>query len=119
MFGKTKQKEQTYGKSHVRKNDTVIVTTGRDRGKEGKVLRVIPSKGTAIVERVNFLKKHSRKNPAKNEQGGIVEREAPIKISNLAVLCPSCGERTRVLGKITDQGVVRSCRKCQAELGSK
>lgn len=117
MFGKSKRKTESYGKSHVRKNDTVVVTTGRDRGKEGKVLRVLPGKGTAIVERVNFLKKHTKKNPQKNQQGGIVEREAPIKVSNLAVLCPSCGERTRVAGKITEEGVVRTCRKCQAELG--
>jgi len=117
MFGKSKQKIESYGKSHVRKNDTVVVTTGRDRGKEGKVLRVLPGKGTAIVERVNFLKKHTKKNPQKNQQAGIVEREAPIKVSNLAVLCPSCGERTRVAGKITEDGVVRTCRKCQAELG--
>lgn len=117
MFGKSKRKTESYGKSHVRKNDTVVVTTGRDRGKEGKVLRVLPGKGTAIVERVNFLKKHSKKNPQKNQQGGIIEREAPIKVSNLAVLCPSCGERTRVAGKITEDGVVRTCRKCQAELG--
>jgi len=116
MFGKSKQKEESYGKSHVRKNDTVIVTAGKDRGKEGKVLRVIPTKGTAIVERINFLKKHSKKNPQKNQQGGIVEREAPIRISNLAILCPSCGERTRVAGKITDDGVIRTCKKCQAEL---
>jgi large subunit ribosomal protein L24 len=116
MYGKPKQKEKTYGKSHVRKNDMVVVLTGKDRGKEGKVLRVIPSKGAAIVERVNHAKKHTRANPQKNQQGGILEREAPIKLSNLQVLCPSCGERTRVGAKVTDEGTARSCRKCQAEL---
>src|SRR5437016_12495740 len=97
-------------KSHVKKGDTVVVLSGKDRGKQGKVLRVIPSKGTAIVERVNFFKKHTRPNPQKNQQGGILEREAPIRLSNLQVVCPSCNKPTRVGSHRTDQGASRYCR---------
>jgi len=73
---------------HVRKNDEVEVIAGKDRGKRGKVLRVFPALGTAIVERVNMQKKHTRANPSKNQQGGILEREGPIQLSNLRVLTP-------------------------------
>lgn len=103
--------------SHVRKNDEVVVLSGKDRGKRGKVLRVQPSKGTAIVERINFMKKNTRKNPAKNIQGGILEREAPIQLSKLQVVCPNCGEPTRVGMKVTGEGRARTCKKCDAEIG--
>ncbi len=116
MLGKKTEKKQEFGKSHVRKNDTVLVTTGKDRGKQGKVLRVNPDKGTAIVERLNFLKKHTKANPQKNVKGGILERESPIRLSNLQVICPACGERTRVGSHSTDGKASRVCRKCEAEL---
>lgn len=73
-------------KSHVQKDDEVRVISGRDRGKHGRVLRVFPAKQTAIVERVNMIKKHTRANPSKNQQGGILEREGPIHVSNLEVV---------------------------------
>src|SRR5213595_3099820 len=96
MYGKaTKQKEQPRVKPHVKKGDTVVVLSGKDRGKQGKVLRVNPVKGTAIVERVNFLKKHTRPNPQRNIQGGILERESPIRVDKLQLICPSCGEPAR------------------------
>ena len=117
MYGKTtKQKEQPPVKPHVRKNDTVVVLSGKDRGKQGKVLRVNATKGTAIVERTNFMKKHTRPNPQKNQQGGILEREAPIKLSNLQVVCPSCGEQARTGTHRTADGANRFCRKCDAEM---
>src|SRR5207248_2019313 len=94
-------------KSHVKKGDTVVVLAGKDRGKQGKVLRVNPAKGTAIVERVNLGKKHTRANPQKNIQGGILERETPIKIANLQVVCPSCGEATRTGKHRTEGGSTR------------
>ena len=118
MFGK-KAKSVEPGRTRIRKNDEVLVTTGRDRGKRGKVLRVNPSEGTAIVERVNFLKRATRKNPQKNQQGGILEREAPIRISNLMVVCPSCGEATRMRTHRTTDGASRACAKCDSEIGSK
>jgi len=104
-------------KSHVRKGDTVVVLSGKDRGKQGKVLRVNPSKGTAIVERVNFFKKHTRKNPQKNQQGGILERESPIRVDKLQLICPSCGEAARTGSHRKAEGeAVRFCKKCQAEV---
>jgi large subunit ribosomal protein L24 len=119
MYGKaTKFKAEPHGKSHVRKGDTVVVLTGKDRGKKGKVLRVNPARGTAVVERVNFLKKHTRPNPSKNVQGGILERESPVRVDKLQVVCPSCGEATRLGSHRTDEGMLRYCRKCNSDLGS-
>jgi large subunit ribosomal protein L24 len=117
MYGKaTKQKEQPASKPHVKKGDTVVVLSGKDRGKQGKVLRVNPGKGTAIVERVNFHKKHTRPNPQRNIQGGILEREAPIKTANLQVICPSCNQPSRTGTHRTESGATRYCRKCDTEM---
>src|SRR5215212_7603540 len=108
MYGKPHRKvELAAAKPHVKKNDTVVVLSGKDRGKQGKVLRVNSGKGTAIVERVNFLKKHTRPNPQKNQKGGIVEREAPIRMANLQVVCPSCGEASRTGTHRTAEGAKR------------
>ena len=114
--GSRKQKEIAPHKGHVRKGDTVRVLSGKDRGKQAKVLRVIPSKGTAIVERVNLLKKHTRPNPQKNIQGGILERESPIRLSKLQVVCPSCNQATRTGSHRTDEGATRFCRNCDTEM---
>jgi len=117
MYGNpTKQKEVTRVKPHVKKNDTVLVLSGKDRGKQGKVLRVNATKGTAVVERVNMMKKHTKPNPQKNVSGGILEREAPIKLSNLQVVCPSCNKATRTGTHRTAEGAARYCRKCDTEM---
>lgn len=116
---KRNEEARSQRRAHVRKNDEVLVIAGRDRGKRGKVLRVNPTEGTAIVERVNFARKATRKNPAKNQQGGILEREAPIRLSNLMVVCPGCGEPSRTRRHRTEDAVSRSCVKCDAELASK
>ena len=120
MYGRpgTKRKEEPQGKLHIRKGDTVVVRSGRDRGKQGKVLRVNVAKGTAIVERVNFLKKHTRPNPQKNIQGGILEREAPIRVDTLQLVCPSCNQPTRTGSHRTADGAKRFCKKCETEVGS-
>ena len=98
----------------IRKNDSVIVITGRDRGKRGRVLRVIPDKRRVIVEGVNFIKRHTRPNPQKNIKGGIVEREAPLSASNVQLVCPECSNPTRVGRKLLDDGRrVRFCKKCK------
>ncbi len=98
----------------IRKNDSVIVITGRDRGKRGRVLRVIPEKRRVIVEGVNFIKRHTRPNPQKNIKGGIVEREAPLSASNVQLVCPECSNPTRVGRKLLDDGRrVRFCVKCK------
>ena len=102
-------------KLKVKKNDQVLVTTGKDRGARGRVLRVLASEGKAIVERVNMIKRHTRPNPNKGIQGGILEREGPIQISNLKVICPECGEPSRLGRKRLDDGRgQRVCKSCGA-----
>jgi large subunit ribosomal protein L24 len=97
----------------VRKNDTVVVISGRDRGKRGRVLRVLPAHGRVVVEGVNFVKRHTRPNPQRNIQGGIVEREASLAVANVQVVCPECSAPARVGRRRLDDGThVRFCRKC-------
>ena len=88
----------------IRKNDSVIVITGRDRGKRGRVLRVLPEKRRVTVEGVNFIKRHTRPNPQKNIKGGIVEREAAIHVSNVMLVDPDSSKPTRVGHKSLDNG---------------
>ena len=115
LYGTSKEKETH--KPHVKKGDTVVVLSGKDRGKKGRVLRVLATKGTAIVERVNFTKKHTRPNPGKNVKGGILERESPINVAKLQVVCPSCNEPSRLGSHRNEAGdAVRFCRNCKADL---
>ncbi len=98
----------------IRKNDTVVVISGRDRGKRGRVLRIIPTKNRLIVEGVNLIKRHTRPNPAKQVKGGIVEREASLDASNVQLVCQECNTPTRIGHKLLDDGrKVRICRKCE------
>jgi len=98
----------------IRKNDNVVVTTGKDRGKRGRVLRVVPDKNRLIVEGVNIIKRHTKANPQRNIKGGLVEREAPLHASNVQLLCPECGKPTRLGKRILGDGrKVRICRKCE------
>ncbi len=97
----------------IRRNDQVVVTTGKDRGKKGRVLKVLPTKNRLVVEGLNMIKRHTRPNPQKNVQGGIVEREAALHASNLQIVCPECGNPTRVGSRRLDDGSrQRFCRKC-------
>ena len=97
----------------IRKNDNVVVLAGRDRGKRGRVLRVLPDKTRVVVEGVNFVKRHTRPNPQKNVKGGIVEREASLHLSNVQLVCPECSAPTRIGRRKLDDGrSVRVCRKC-------
>jgi len=90
------------------------VIAGRDRGKRGRVLRVVPQKGRVIVEGVNFIKRHTRPNPQKNVKGGIVEREAALAVANVQLVCPECSNPTRVgRQQLSDGRRVRICRKCK------
>jgi len=100
---------------HIRRNDTVRVISGRDKGKEGRVLRVYPSKGKLLVEHVMVVKKHTRPNPQKRVKGGIAEQESQIDISNVQLLCPSCGP-VRVAYEQQGDRSVRVCRRCKATL---
>ena len=98
----------------IRKNDNVVITTGKDRGKRGRVLKVLPLKNRLIVEGVNMIKRHTRPNPQRNIKGGIVEREASLHASNVQLVCPECGKMTRIGHKLLADGrKVRICRKCE------
>jgi large subunit ribosomal protein L24 len=105
----------------IKKDDVVRVMSGKDRGKEGRVLRVMPSRGRVMVDGVAMAKKHSRaggrgRGGQQLQQGGIVDVEMMIDASNVQLLCGSCGQPTRI-GHRVDGGVkVRFCRKCEAEL---
>jgi large subunit ribosomal protein L24 len=91
-------------KLSVRKNDEVLVISGRDSGKRGRVLRVIPERARVVVEGVNVTKRHTRPNPQKNVKGGIVERESSIHASNVMLVCPDTSKPTRVGHKVLDDG---------------
>ncbi len=91
-------------KAKIKKGDEVLVMAGRSKGVRAKVLRVLPQKNAAIVERVNMVKKHERANPAQQIQGGILEREAPIDLSNLKLIDPETGQPTRVGRKRLEDG---------------
>ncbi len=99
-------------KVHVKKGDTVYVLTGKDRGKKGKVLRVLPQDGRVIVEGVNMSTKHTRPR-GRFQQGGIIHQEAPIHASNVMLVCNKCGKPTKVGKKILENGQkMRVCKKC-------
>jgi large subunit ribosomal protein L24 len=98
----------------IRKNDTVLVITGKDRGKRGRVLKIAPEKNRLIIEGVNLIKRHTKPNPRANNKGGIVEREASVHASNVQLVCPECGAQTRIGRKVLGDGrKVRVCRKCE------
>jgi large subunit ribosomal protein L24 len=98
----------------IRKNDNVLVITGKNRGARGRVLRVDPLRNRLVVEGVNMIKRHTKPNPQKNVPGGIVEREASLHASNVQLVCPECGKQTRVGRKVLGDGrKVRICRKCE------
>jgi large subunit ribosomal protein L24 len=102
-------------KRKIRKNDQVLVLAGKNRGARGRVLRVLSASGKAVVEHVNMMKRHTRPNPNKGIQGGILEREAPIEISNLMVICPECNEPARLGRKRLEDGRgQRVCKNCGA-----
>ena len=97
--------------AHVRKGDTVIVVAGKERGKKGKVLRVIPEKGRVVVERINLIKKH-QKPTQKVRQGGIIEREGSIHLSNVMLIDPASDKPTRVgMKALSDGKKVRVARR--------
>jgi large subunit ribosomal protein L24 len=100
----------------IKKGDRVRVLTGKDRGKDGNVTRVLPAAGKVIVDGVNVAKKHQRATKA-TMQGGIIDRDMPLPVANVAILCPSCGKATRVGYKIDGDGTkVRVCKKCGGEM---
>ena len=100
---------------NIRKDDKVVVISGKDKGKEGKVLIANPKAGKVIVEGVNVATKH-QKPRKQGEEGGIIKVETPIYACKVMVVCPKCGKPTRVAHKLVDGTNVRVCKKCGAEL---
>lgn len=102
-------------KLHVKTGDKVVVLSGKDKGKEGMVIRALPAEGKVIVEGVAVVKKATKPNAA-NQQGGIIEHEAAIDASNVMVVCPSCGKPSRLGHDVDENGKkVRVCKKCGAK----
>ncbi|MGV1098113.1 50S ribosomal protein L24 [Thiovibrio sp. JS02] len=106
-------------KTHLKINDQVEVITGKDKGRVGKVIKVNANDGTAIVEKINMIKRHMKPNQM-NQQGGIIEKEAPIHVSNLMLICPKCSKTARVGKKIHEDGSkIRTCKKCNESVEAK
>ena len=105
-------------RTRIRKNDLVMVINGRDRGKTGKVIKVVPETGRVLIERLNMVKRHSRPRGAASP-GGIVEREAPIDLSSVMIFCERCNAPVRLGVKIgADQSKTRVCRRCGESIGN-
>jgi large subunit ribosomal protein L24 len=97
----------------IKRNDIVKILAGKDKGKSGKVLKIFPIKNKAIVEGINYLKKHSRKTQD-NPKGGVIQRESAINISNTAIICTRCGKPARVgFTELSDGAKARICKKCK------
>jgi large subunit ribosomal protein L24 len=97
---------------HIRKDDLILVLSGRDKGKKGKVLKVLPSDSTVIVDKINVVKRH-QKPTQKERNGGIIDKNIPMDISKVILICPSCDKRTRVGWKTLEDGSkARICKKC-------
>lgn len=97
----------------IKKNDTVVLISGKDKGKTGRVLKVMPEKNRVVVEKLNFVKEFIRRDQSKNIQGGIMEKEGPIHVSNVQIYCSECAQGVRVRSKTLEDGTkVRICSKC-------
>ncbi|MGD9344735.1 MAG: 50S ribosomal protein L24 [Candidatus Aminicenantes bacterium] len=104
-------------KMKIRKNDEVVVLRGKDKGKTGKVLRVNPEKRTVIVEKIKFAKEFIRRDQSKNIQGGIMEKEAPVHVSNVMLYCSECAQGVRVkTRRLEDGSKIRVCAKCDMSI---
>lgn len=101
---------------HVKKGDKVRIIAGKDKGKEGEIIRSIPRSNRVVVEKANMVKKAMHPTQ-QNPQGGIISIEAPLHVSNVMLVCPSCNEATRVSKRINEQGKkVRVCKKCGKDI---
>lgn len=107
------------GRTYLKMDDQVEVIAGKDKGRVGKVLKVMPEKEQAVVERINMIKRHTKPTDM-NQQGQIVEREAPIHISNLQLICPECTKTGRIGKKVLEDGTkVRFCKSCGESIENK
>ena len=101
----------------IKKNDMVVCCSGKNKGKKGKVLSVFPKQNRVIAEGINFIKKHTRKT-RDDQQGGIIQKEAPVDISKLMLLCTKCNKATRVgFSFLKDGSRIRICKKCNETIG--
>ena len=99
-------------KLHVKKDDTVAILSGKDKGKTGRILKVMPEKGRVVVENINMVKRHTRPNQ-KNSEGGIIEKEASLDIAKVQLVCSSCKAAVRTgMRTLDDDSKVRFCKKC-------
>lgn len=97
----------------IHKDDKVMVIAGKDKGKIGKVLKILRNKDRILVEKVNVVKRHVRPNPYRQQPGGIIEKEMPLHVSNVMVVCDACAKATKVGYRYTEDGKkVRFCKKC-------
>jgi len=102
---------------NVRKNDRVRVIAGKDKGKSGRVIEVLPRRHRILVEGVNMVKRHMKANSRQGRQGGILDREAPIDVSNVMLICPHCAKETRISHQVLGDGArIRACKKCGAAI---
>jgi len=98
----------------IKKNDTVKILAGRDRNKTGKVLTIFPKRMKALVQGINMVKKHSRRQSNDQQQGGIIHKESPIDVSNLMIICQKCSRATRIgFSRLSDGTKVRICKRCK------
>lgn len=113
----SKVAEEKNIKIHVRKDDMVVVLSGKDKGKKGKIMKVFPQEGKVLVDGINIAKKHTKPRPPKVPQGGILEKAQPINSSKVMLVCSKCNKAIRAKKKITDDGrKERTCRKCSEEI---
>ena len=98
-------------KLHVKKGDTVVILSGKDKGKPGKIITAMPSKGQVVVEDVNKVKRHTKPS-MKAPQGGILDKEMPLNACKVQLICPACNKATRIGHKVVDGKNVRVCKKC-------
>lgn len=101
---------------HVKLGDRVVITAGKDKGKQGNIKKAVPSEGKVFVEGANMITKATKANPAYGIQGGLIKKEAPIDSSNVMIICPSCEKPTRIAHKVVDGKKVRVCKKCGEQL---
>ena len=124
MSMKLKKDKRPPVRMQLKKNDQVRVIAGRDRGKQGRILGIESATGRVLVEHVNVVKRHTRKNPQKQIAGGIAEKEAPIAVSNVMIMCPKCDKPARIAHHVTEAPGgkarrTRICRRCGQTLDKK
>ena len=102
-------------KMSIKKGDTVVVLSGKDKGKKGEVIAVLPKDGKVVVEKINMVSRHTKPR-RQGETGGIIQKEAPLYACKVQRVCPKCGQATRPAHKVTAEGKVRVCKKCGAEI---